>query len=37
MNALTAAQFAQLTFVTGPGGSSDDLDIKVCDGHVYTP
>jgi Ca2+-binding RTX toxin-like protein len=36
MNALTAAQFAQLTFVAGPGGTSDDLYVKVSDGQAYT-
>ncbi|MEA2822776.1 MAG: hypothetical protein QOJ86_4780, partial [Bradyrhizobium sp.] len=36
MYAVTAAQLAQTTFVAGAAGTSDDLNVKVYDGHVYT-
>jgi hypothetical protein len=36
MNPVTAAQLAQTTFVAGAAGTSDDLNVKVFDGHVYT-
>jgi hypothetical protein len=36
MNAVTTAQLAQVTFVAGTAGASDDLYVKVYDGHVYT-
>jgi hypothetical protein len=36
MYAVTAAQLAQTTFVAGASGTSDDLNVKVYDGHVYT-
>jgi hypothetical protein len=36
MNAVTAAQLAQVTFVAGGPGTSDDLNVKVFDGHTYT-
>jgi len=34
---VTAVQLTQTTFVAGAPGSNDDLNIKVFDGHVYTP
>jgi hypothetical protein len=36
MNAVSATQLAQVTFVAGAAGTSDDLNVKVYDGHVYT-
>jgi hypothetical protein len=33
---LTAAQFAQLTFVAGAAGSSSDLNVAAYDGRVYS-
>jgi hypothetical protein len=33
---LTAAQFAQLTFVAGAAGSSSDLNVTAYDGRVYS-
>ncbi len=33
---LTAAQFAQLSFVAGAAGSSSDLNVRAYDGHVYS-
>ncbi len=34
--ALSAAQIAQTTFVSGAAGSSDDLEVMVYDGHDYS-
>jgi hypothetical protein len=36
MVAVTPAQLAQLVFVAGASGASDDLNVRAYDGHVYT-
>jgi hypothetical protein len=36
MYTVTAAQLSQTAFVAGSAGTSDDLFVKVYDGHVYT-